>query len=176
MADAASAAAAAEQGSGGLPQFDLGQWPGQMVWMLVIFAVLVVLFARVFVPKVGGAIAEREDKIGGDIGAARRLRDEAEAQAKAAAQELVQARARAQKVALDAKAAATAESSARQAQEEARLAQVLADAEARIAAARAEAMGHVRSIASETAQAIVQRLTGDTADAAEVERALAGVS
>ena len=69
----AAAQAAAEQSSGGLPQFDLAQWPGQMVWMLVIFAVLFVLFRYVFVPKIGGTIAAREDKIGGDIGQARRL-------------------------------------------------------------------------------------------------------
>ncbi len=176
MADAANVAAAADQGSGGLPQFDLGQWPGQMVWMLVIFAVLIVLFARVFVPRVGGTIAAREDKIGGDIGQARRLRDEAEAQSQAAAEELAQARARAQKLAADAKASAAAESHARQAEEEARLAAVLAEAEAGIAAARAEAMGQVRVIAAGAAQAIVQRLSGAAADDAEIERALAGVS
>jgi F-type H+-transporting ATPase subunit b len=176
MATAANVAAAADQGSGGLPQFDLGQWPGQMVWMLVIFAVLLVLFARVFVPRVGGTIAAREDKIGGDIGQARRLRDEAEAQARDAADELAQARARAQKLAADAKAAAAAQSHARQAEEEARIAKVLAEAEAGIAAARAEAMGQVRVIAVEAAQAIVQRLTGEAPGAAEVERALASAS
>src|ERR1700722_4804889 len=105
MADPASAPAA-----GGLPQFDLAQWPGQMVWMLIIFGVLIFLFAKVFVPKVGGTIADREDKIGGDIGDARRLRDEAEAQSKEAAEDLAQARARAQRLAADAKAGATAES------------------------------------------------------------------
>src|SRR5580658_1000640 len=115
MADAASAAAAADKASAGLPQFDLGQWPGQMVWMLIIFGVLLFLFARVIVPRVGGTIAAREDKIGGDIGEARRLRDEAEAQSRAAADELAQARSRAQKMAADAKAAAAAESHARQA-------------------------------------------------------------
>jgi len=176
MSGAANVAAAADQGSGGLPQFDLGQWPGQMVWMLFIFAVLVVLFAKVFVPRVGGAIAAREDKIGGDIGQARRLRDEAEAQSKAAADELAQARARAQKLAADAKAAAAAESHARQAEEEARVAAVLADAEAGIAAARAAAMTQVRVIAADAAEAIVQRLTGEAAGAAEVETALASVS
>src|ERR1700722_19987908 len=119
MADPSSAG---EHAASGLPQFDLAQWPGQMVWMLVIFAVLFLLFARVFVPKVGGTIAAREDKIGGDIGQARRLRDEAEAQAKAAADELAQARARSQKLAADAKAAAAAESHARQGGEEARVA------------------------------------------------------
>jgi F-type H+-transporting ATPase subunit b len=93
MADAA--ARAVENGTSGLPQFDIGQWPGEMIWMLIIFAVMYVLFSRVFVPKIGGTIAEREDTIGGDIKEARRLRDEAEAQAKAAADEVAQARAEA---------------------------------------------------------------------------------
>jgi F-type H+-transporting ATPase subunit b len=52
----------------------------------------------------------------------------------------------------------------------------VAEAEGRINAARAEAMGHVRGIAADTADAIVTRLTGQAAGAGEVERALAGVS
>ena len=48
--------------SGGLPQFDFSWWGGEIVWMLVIFGILYLLFARVFVPRVGGAIAAREDK------------------------------------------------------------------------------------------------------------------
>jgi F-type H+-transporting ATPase subunit b len=173
MADAASAAAAADKASAGLPQFDLGQWPGQMVWMLIVFGVLLILFARVFVPRVGGTIAAREDKIAGDIGEARRLRDEAEAQSKAAAEDLAQARARAHKLAADAKAAAAADAAKRQAAEEARLAQLMADAEARIGAARGEAMSHVREIAADAAGAIVEKLTGQAAAPAEVEQALA---
>ena len=67
MADPATAAAvaasAAEKGgSGGLPQFDVSQWPGQMVWMLIIFGVMFVLFARVFVPRIGETIAARNQK------------------------------------------------------------------------------------------------------------------
>ena len=173
MADAP--ARAADAAASGLPQFDLGQWPGQMVWMLIIFGVLVLLFTFVFTPRVGGTIADREDKISGDIGQARRLRDEAEAQSKAAADELAEARARAQRLAADAKAAVAAEAAKRQGEEEARLEKVMADAEARIAAARTEAMGQVRGIAAETADAIVQRLTGQPADGDEVERALASV-
>ena len=172
MADAAAVAAAAEKGSGGLPQFDASQWPGQIVWMLVIFGVLVFLFSKVFVPKVGGTIAEREDKIGGDIGDARRLRDEAEAQSKAAADELAAARGRAHKLALDAKTAAAAESAARRSEEDAKLSASLSEAEARIGQVKAEAMTHVRAIAAETAGAIVERLTGTSAAPAEVERAL----
>ncbi|MDQ2861725.1 MAG: hypothetical protein M3T55_13605, partial [Pseudomonadota bacterium] len=97
---------AASGGAGGLPQFDLVQWPGQMVWVLIVFAVLYVLFAKVFVPGVGGAIDAREAKIAGDIAEARRLKAEAEDQARAAAGEMHEARENARKLAAEAKAAA----------------------------------------------------------------------
>jgi F-type H+-transporting ATPase subunit b len=145
-----------------------------MVWMLVIFAVMYFLFARVFVPRVGGTINDREDRIAGDIGEARRLRDSAKADADAAAGEMGKARARAHKIASDAKDEAKAQAAARQAEEDATLAKSLARAETRIATARGEAMSHVRAIAIETAQAMIEKLTGAPAAADEVEQALAG--
>jgi F-type H+-transporting ATPase subunit b len=173
VADAATAAgAAADHASGGLPQFDLAQWPGQMVWALAIFLVLFLLFRFVFVPRVAGTIEAREDRISGDYGDARRLRDEAEAQSAAAQAELDEARARAHKLAADARNAAKVDAAARQADEDKKLAARLGEAEARIGAARAEAMSHVRGIASETAQAMVERLTGQAASAAELKTAL----
>lgn len=174
MADPATVAgAAAEQGSGGLPQFDLSWWPGQIAWMLIIFGVMFVLFAKVFVPKVGGTIDGREGQIAGDIAEARRLKDEAEAQAAAAAAETAEARARSQRLAADAKAKAQAEAAVRQAAEEAKLNEKLAAAEASLSAARDQAMGNVATIASDTAQAIVEKLTGLAADAAELKAAVA---
>ncbi|MEO8812459.1 MAG: hypothetical protein ABI376_06070 [Caulobacteraceae bacterium] len=176
MADPATttATAAADAGSGGLPQFDLAQWPGQMVWVLIVFAILYVLFARVFVPRVGGAIDMREQRIAGDIGEARRLKAEAEAASTAAGAEMDEARGRARKLALDAHDAAKSAGAARQAGEDAKVAATLEAAEARIAAARGEAMGHVRAIAADTALAMIEKLSGTPASPAEVERALAG--
>jgi F-type H+-transporting ATPase subunit b len=177
MADTATTETAghgAPQGAGGLPQFDASWWPGQMVWFLFIFVVVFALMAKVFVPRVGGTIAEREDRISGDIARARALKEQAEAQATQADAEMAQARSRAQKVAADAKARVQAEASGRQAVEEARLAESLAAAEAEIKAAREAAMSHVREIAAETAQAIVARLTGQPASAQDIDAALTG--
>ncbi len=158
--------------AGGLPQFDLAQWPGQIVWALGVFLALYLLFAFVFVPRVSGAIETREDKISGDFGNARKLRDEAQAQADAAASEVDEARARAHRVAGEARAAAKAESDARQSEEGAKLAVRLAEAEQRIGVARGEAMGHVRAIAAQAAEAMVERLTGAAPTGAELEHAL----
>src|ERR1044072_6914839 len=131
---------AAPEGAGGLPQFDPTWWPGQMVWFLIIFAVIYVLMWKVFVPRVGGTISDREDRISGDIGQARKLKEEAEKQAAEAAAETAQARARAPKPGAEARPRVTAGANARQATEEARLAENLAAAEAAISASRDQAM------------------------------------
>jgi F-type H+-transporting ATPase subunit b len=168
----ASTEAQGQGGSGGLPQFDPSWWAGQIVWLLIIFAVLYVVLSKVLLPKVGGAIDAREGKIAGDIADARRLKQEAEAQAATAAAEMNEARAKAQKMGSDAKAKAAAEAADRQKVEEAKLAERLATAEGEIRSARDQAMSNVRGIAVETAQAIVEKLTGTQASAADIEAAM----
>jgi F-type H+-transporting ATPase subunit b len=167
------AAPATGHGSGGLPQFDPQWWPGQIVWFLIIFIAMLVFIRLFAAPRVGGTIEERESRINGDIAEARRLKDEAEAKADAAAAEAAQARAAAQRVANEARAKAQAEISARLAEEEAKLSQSGAEAEARIAKARDAAMTNVGSIASEAAGAIVGKLTGRAANATELKAAQA---
>jgi F-type H+-transporting ATPase subunit b len=168
------AAAAGAHAEGGLPQFDFAQWPGQILWFLIVFFGLL-LFVRFFAaPKVGGTIEAREGKIADDIAEARRLKEEADAQAQAAAAEAAQARAAAQKVGAEARAKAQAEIAARLAEEEAKLAASGAAAEARIATAREAAMTHVSGIAADTATTIVEKLTGKSATAAELAAAARG--
>jgi F-type H+-transporting ATPase subunit b len=175
MADAPTSAGTSQpaEASRGLPQFDQTWWPGEMVWLLIIFAVVLALMAKVFVPRLGGTIDEREDRIAGDIAQARKLKEQAEAQSAQAEAEMAQARARAQKLASEAKARVQAEAAASQAAEEAKLGETIAKAEAAIRASRDEAMGHVREIAADTAQAIVQKLTGQPASSQEVAQAMA---
>jgi F-type H+-transporting ATPase subunit b len=172
MADPTTTAAVAEKATGGLPQFDPAPWPSEIFWALLIFGVLYLVIAKVFAPAIGDTIDRREDTIAGDIGDARRARDAALADLEAAAREMAAARGRAKQLALDAQSEAKAIAAARQAEEDAKIAASLAEAEARIALARAEAMGHVRAIAVDTAQAIIQKLTGTDVTAAEVETAL----
>lgn len=161
----------AEGGAGGLPQFDVATWPGQAAWFLIFFVIVLVLMTRVFVPRIGGGIAEREGKISGDLQAARRLKEEADAQAAAAEKEMAEARAEAMKVAGDARAKAQAELAAKLAEQEAGFAQSSAEAEARIAAARDAAMAHIGDIAKDAASAIVTKLTGRAPTAAELASA-----
>lgn len=143
-----------------MPQFDFGYWPGQIIWLLITFAVLYVVLSTVILPRVRGTMDAREDQISGDIGEARRLRDLAEADAKAVEAQIAEARARAYRTAAEAKVKAAAEARQRQSLLEAELGERLARAEVRIRASRDEAMTNVKGIAEDTAAAIIEKLTG----------------
>jgi len=160
---------------GGLPQLDTNQWAGQMVWLVVIFAVFLLLMSKVFVPRLRKVIDTRGATIAEDLANARANRDEAEAQAKQAATETAEAHAAARKLAAEALARSNAEVAAATAAEDEKLGKRLGEAETRIRAQRDEAMGHVSDIASETASLLVQKLTGKAATAAALKSALGKV-
>ena len=162
---AGGATEVAEHGGegGGLPQFRVEYWGGQIIWLLILFALLYGLLSRVFIPRLRRMLDEREDTIQGALATARQVQTEADAQAEAARNEVAQARASAQRTASEAKAAVEAESAQR------------AAAESQIAQARDQALSNVRSIAGDTAEAMVERLTGEGVTVAEMETALDAV-
>jgi F-type H+-transporting ATPase subunit b len=161
---------------GGLPQLRTEYWPGQIVWLLVIFLVFYLLLGKLFAPRLRKVIDTRGATIAEDLANARANRDEAEAQAKEAAAETAAAHAAAKKLAAEAVARSNAEIARLQAAEDEKLNARLGEADARIRAARDDAMGHVRDIAAETASVLVEKLTGKAATAAALKAALGKVS
>ncbi|MBI1406331.1 MAG: hypothetical protein GC145_09425 [Caulobacter sp.] len=162
----------AEHGSGGLPQFEFQHWAGQMAWLVVLFAVLYVLMSRVFTPRIRGVLDQRATTISDALEQARLVQEEASSQAAAAQAELSEARARSQRLASEARAKAAAEAQVRQAAEDEKLAGRMAEAETRIRASRDAAMSHVAAIASDTASAIVEKLTGAAPKGSDLTAAL----
>jgi len=88
---------------------------------------------------------------------------------------LAEARSRAQILAQETRSKLAAESDAKRKVLEADLGQRLAEAESTIAAKKAQAMGNVRTIATDTAAAIVERLTGKAPSTQTIEAALDNV-
>lgn len=172
-ADAAHATSTEAHGSGGLPQFETQHWGGQIAYLLVLFVILYVLVAKVFAPRVRRVLDERANTIATALETARKVQEEAQEQAKAAAADVAEARAQSQRLAAEARAKAAAEAAERSAIEDAKVAEHVAKAELRISEMRQSAMSNVGAIAVETTQAIVEKLTGKPASAADVQKALA---
>src|SRR4029453_15126480 len=65
------------QPEGGLPQLNPEHFAGQIFWLAITFGLLFILLSRVTLPKIGGGLAARKDRIDGDLGAADRSRKDA---------------------------------------------------------------------------------------------------
>lgn len=170
------AAHGGEHESGGLPQFEFQHWFGQIVYLIFLFAILYFLIARIFAPRMRRVFDERSSTISTAVQTARQVQAEAAGQAEAAKAEVEAARASARATAAAAKARVTDEANARAAAEEAVVSARIAEAEAAIGKTRDAAMTNVSGIASDTAAAIVERLTGKAPTAAEASAAVKGAA
>lgn len=161
----------ADHGTGGLPQFETQHWFGQIAYLLILFAILYLLISKVFAPRLRRVMDERAATISTAVATARQVQAEAAEQAARAQAEVAEARAASRGLAAAAKARVTEEANRRAAEEEAVVNARIAEAETAIGKTRDAAMTNVASIASDTAAAIVERLTGKAATAAELAAA-----
>ena len=170
--------AAAEASGGGMPQLDFSNplMLAQVVWLLIIFGVLYYVLANIALPRVASVLEERRSRIEGDLEAARLAKSEADAAMSAHQAAMTKARAESQAAISDATLAVQAEAAVRNEALNARLNEQIEAAEARINTARDAAMGALREVATDTANALVTRLTGlknEAAVGAAVQRELA---
>lgn len=172
LALAATSLAGSARAAEGMPQLDFSSplMLAQIVWLVIIFALLYVLLAQWALPRVATVLKHRAEVIGGDLEAARVAKSEADAAIaeQAAGNRSAQADAQGQLAA--AVASAKARAAAQSAEVNARLDAQLREAEGRIRSARTAAMGALREVAVETATAVVTRLTGTTPDRSLVDR------
>ena len=154
------------------PPFQKDTFASQLVSLLVAFVALYLIVSRIALPRVSSLLDERQNKIEGDLAAAQQLKDESDAALKAYESELAAARSRAQAIGAETREKLNAVSEAERKTLEERLSVKLAEAEKTIAATREAAMSNVRSIASDAAIAIVQRLTGLAPDRRSTNKAV----
>ncbi|MBR0714188.1 F0F1 ATP synthase subunit B [Bradyrhizobium liaoningense] len=158
--------------SGGFPPFESSTFASQLVSLAIFFVVLYVIVSKLALPKVGGAIEARQNKIEGDLAEAQKLKDQSDAALKAYEGELASARSRAQAIGNESREKANAQAEAERKALEQQLANKLAEAEKTIASTRTTAMSNVRGIAADAAGTIVQQLTGVVPDAVSVNAAV----
>lgn len=164
MAETTQAAAdvahgAAEHGAA-FPPFDASTFPSQLFWLAITFGLLYYLMSRMIIPRIGGIIEDRRDRIASDLAEAERLKSETDEAIAGYEQALAEARNKAHAIAQETRDKVTAEIEAKRAEVDADLAKKTEAAEARIAKVRDEAMADVNGIAGDAAEAVVEKLVG----------------
>lgn len=158
-----------------MPQFDPSSFPAQIFWLLVMFVTLYFVMVNHAIPRISEVLDERQRRIDVDLERAQQLKADADLAIARYERALAESRAQAHEVMKQ-----TADRLARQAEvRNKELAQRLADqikaGEARIQAAKHQALANVRQVAIEVAGATVAKLIGTAPDAAKLDAAVAAV-
>ncbi len=154
------------------PPFDPDFFVPQLVWLVITFGLLYLLMSRIALPRVGGILEARRERIAGDLDKAAELREQTDHAIATYEKALADARAEALKIAGETRDNMKAETDALRAEADAKIEEQLDEAEKRITATKDKALAGVREVASETAAAIIDRLTGETAEAQRVVNAV----
>jgi F-type H+-transporting ATPase subunit b len=174
---AAHGAAAAAEGHGGesFPPFDASTYASQIFWLALTFGFLFWFMSKVIVPRIGGILETRQDRIAQDLDKAHELKTEADEAIAAYEQELAEAKSSANEIGNKARESAKAAAEVERQKVEKSLGKKLSEAEARIASVRDKAMADVGAIAGETTEVIVKQLIGGTVTKTEITKALKSV-
>lgn len=173
VAYAAAEEATEASGGGQLPQMDPSSYPSQLFWLFVTFVFLYMMMANVILPRLGGVIEDRRDRIADDLDQAAEFKREAEDAEVAYNKALSDARAKAQAIAAETRDAVTGEIAGMQMEAEQKAADAVAAAEARINEMKQQASEKVRDAAVETTKSIVSALIDENPTDAAITSAMA---
>jgi F-type H+-transporting ATPase subunit b len=163
-------------GHGGVfPPFDTSTFPSQLLWLAITFGLFYLFLKKAVLPRIGGILEVRRDRIAEDLDQAAQLKDQAEQAHAAYEQELAAARQQAGAIGQKARDDAKAEADAERDRLGAELDGKLAAAEKRIADIKAKAMKEVGGIAETTAGQIVRELLGGPAPSADIASAIKSI-
>lgn len=143
-----------------MPQLEAHDWAPQLIWLAITFIGLYIIMAKAVIPRIGGVLEQRRDKIAGDLDQAQKFKNETEKAIEEYEAALAEAKSRAHAIAEEARNKLAAETQNERTKLEAELAERLAAAERSVKQARDDAMGQLRDVAADAAGAIVQELIG----------------
>ena len=155
-----------------MPQLDFSTFAPQLVWLAITFTVLYIMIAKVILPRIGGTIEQRSDKIANDLDRAQTLKEDVDKAIASYEAALADAKSKAHAIAQETREKLGAEMEAERVRVDQEISNKVDQAEKAINAMKNKAMGQVSKIASDLAGEIVADLTGTKASAAAVSKAV----
>lgn len=143
-----------------MPQLDFTTYATQLFWLAITFVSLYLFLGKIALPRIGGIIEQRRDRIADDLDEAARFKAQTDDAIAAYEASLAAARAKASGIAQETRDALSAETDKKREKVEAMLNEKAKQAELRIAKTKEQAVANIREVAAETAQAVVQKLIG----------------
>lgn len=158
-----------------MPQLDPTSFSSQLFWLLITFVMLYLIMWKVVMPKIGGILQDRQERIDDDLEKAEMLRKEAEDVREAYEKAVADGRNKAQETIRAASEKMAAEAASQHDALTEKLKAQTTEAEARISAAKEEALANIRTVATEVTQAAAGKLIGRDISDSDAEKAVTSI-
>jgi len=167
---AAIGPAHAAEGGGGMPQLNFGDYPPQVVWLVITFVVLYFIMSKVAMPAISGTLEKRQATIKESLERAEQTRVEAERLLGEYKQQLTEARSEAHSITEQGRKVGESmkEEIVAKAREEA--AAMIAKAKDEISAEKRKALDEVTERVADLTIAAASRVVGKALDEEEHKR------
>ncbi|PTW62228.1 F-type H+-transporting ATPase subunit b [Breoghania corrubedonensis] len=154
------------------PPFNGETFPSQLLWLAITFGAFYYMMSKMALPRIGGILEDRRDRIASDIAEAGRLKQETEVAIASYEQALAEARQKAGGIAQATRDKLAGETEAKRAAVEKDLNAKLEEAEKRISGIKEAALADVGEIANEATNALVESLLGKAPTKTETSKAV----
>ena len=166
---------AAEAASGGMPQFAIETWSGQVFWLFVSFGVMYFILSKFILPKIGQGLTDRGDRIADDLDEASRMQQQATQAQADYERALADAKAKAHNIAETTRKSVDDELTAEAEATEEQFIRKQAEADERIRKIKTAALGKIDDVATDTVGDIIAKIAGMKSSAASVKSAISRV-
>ncbi|MBT5432337.1 MAG: F0F1 ATP synthase subunit B' [Rhodospirillaceae bacterium] len=156
-----------------MPQLEFWHFLPQFFWLAVCFITLYLVMAFFALPRIGGILAERKEKIETDLDAAEKAKSNADAALEAYEASLVGAGSAAHGAIAEAAVAGSKAAEARNHELDGEIAGQIEEAQRSITAAKSDAMDNLTTMAADAAREATSKLIGVDVSDDDVARAVA---
>ena len=160
----------------GMPQLDPKYWPSQTFWLIVTFASLYLVSAKLFIPKIKNTLDNRDSKIKKDLDEAKNLKETAERKRIDYIETIERAKKQVTKIIFESKNNLNLEIQNKKKIFSNEIEKEIEKAQAEIQLLKKNSINDIGKIAEDIASKIIEEISGDKLNESSIRAAISEVS
>jgi F-type H+-transporting ATPase subunit b len=160
----------------GMPQLDPTYWASQAFWLILVFTVLYISIAKLYLPKIKNNLDNRENKIKEDLNDANNFKDPSELKFKEYEKIIEDSKKEVIKIHLESKDKIVKDIQARKSVMEKEIENEITKAQKDIAELKENSISDILNISKDIASNIIENISGDKLNESSIEAAVEDIS
>ena len=160
----------------GMPQLDPKYWASQAFWLILVFSILYISIAKLYLPKIKNNLDDRENKIKEDLDAANKFKELSELKLKEYERTLENSKKEVSKILLETKTKLDKDIQLKKNNIEKEIENEIAKAQKEIAELKKNSISDIQNISKDIASNIIENISGDKLNESSIKATIEDIS